>query len=87
MIGPNVIQKIIDDTGNNWMGMSAILVLSILNVHFLAGFPFLFAMCACAGIVIWVFVDVEKGRKDALEWAESAKAAKYEADGIATKDA
>ena len=37
MIGPNVIQAIIDDTGNNWKG-----------------FPFLFAMCAAASLVIWI---------------------------------
>ena len=36
MIGPNVIQAIIDNTGNNWKG-----------------FPFLFAMCAAASLVIW----------------------------------
>lgn len=36
MIGPNVIQAIIDDTGDNWKG-----------------FPFLFAICAAASLVIW----------------------------------
>ena len=36
MIGPNVIQAIIDSTGNNWKG-----------------FPFLFAMCAAASLIIW----------------------------------
>ncbi len=36
MIGPNVIQAIIDKTGDNWKG-----------------FPFLFALCAAASIVIW----------------------------------
>ena len=36
MIGPNVIQAIIDDTGDNWKG-----------------FPFLFALCAAASLVIW----------------------------------
>ncbi|KAB8291859.1 hypothetical protein EYC80_006641 [Monilinia laxa] len=46
IIGPNVIQAIIDSTNSNWMG-----------------FPFLFALCALAGIIIW-FVDVEKGRED-----------------------
>ncbi|KAK0243386.1 MFS general substrate transporter [Armillaria nabsnona] len=53
MIGPNVIQAIIDDTGNNWMG-----------------FPFLFALCFCASLVIWFGVDVTKGRQDAVAWAE-----------------
>ena len=36
MIGPNVIQAIIDHTGDNWKG-----------------FPFLFALCVAASIVIW----------------------------------
>ena len=36
MIGPNVIQAIIDNTGDNWKG-----------------FPFLFALCTAASIVIW----------------------------------
>jgi len=57
MIGPNVIQAIIDRTGNNWMG-----------------FPFLFALCFAASLVIWLFVDVEKGRIDAVAWAEQRKA-------------
>ncbi|CAK5263510.1 unnamed protein product [Mycena citricolor] len=56
MIGPNVIQAIIDSSGNNWMG-----------------FPFLFALCVCASLVIWFAVDVEKGRRDAVAWAESIR--------------
>ncbi len=36
MIGPNVIQAIIDKSGNNWKG-----------------FPFLFALCTSASLVIW----------------------------------
>ncbi|KAG6894689.1 hypothetical protein C0992_005116 [Termitomyces sp. T32_za158] len=57
MIGPNVIQAIIDATGNNWMG-----------------FPFLFALCACASLVIWFGVDVAKGRSDAVAWAQKVRA-------------
>jgi MFS-type transporter involved in bile tolerance (Atg22 family) len=53
MIGPNVIQAIIDNSGNNWKG-----------------FPFLFALCVAASIVIWFAVDVEKGRRDAACWAQ-----------------
>lgn len=56
MIGPNVIQAIIDKSGNNWMG-----------------FPFLFALCVSASIVIWFGVDVEKGRRDAVEWAQGIR--------------
>ena len=56
IIGPNVIQAIIDNTNNNWMG-----------------FPFLFALCTAASIVIWC-VDVEKGRKDCRVYVEERKA-------------
>ncbi|KAK7696120.1 hypothetical protein QCA50_000763 [Cerrena zonata] len=53
MIGPNVIQAIIDNTGDNWKG-----------------FPFLFALCTAASIVIWFGVDVTKGRRAAVIWAD-----------------
>ncbi|TFK28943.1 MFS general substrate transporter [Coprinopsis marcescibilis] len=53
MIGPNVIQGIIDQSGNNWKG-----------------FPFLFALCISASILIWFGVNVERGRRDAGHWAE-----------------
>lgn len=56
IIGPNVIQAIIDNTNNNW-----------------TGFPFLFALCTAASIVIWC-VDVEKGRKDCRVYIEERKA-------------
>ena len=36
LIGPNIVQAIIDKSGNNW-----------------EGFPFLFALCTCACLVIW----------------------------------
>lgn len=36
------------------------------------GFPFLFALCAAASIVIW-FVDVEKGRENARKYFEDRK--------------
>lgn len=55
-IGPNVIQPIINKSGNNWMG-----------------FPFLFTLCLCASLVVWFFVDVEKGRRDALAWADKMR--------------
>jgi MFS-type transporter involved in bile tolerance (Atg22 family) len=58
MIGPNVIQAIIDKSGNNWKG-----------------FPFLFALCAAASLVIWFGVDVETGRRDAVKWANETKSA------------
>ncbi|KAJ7581388.1 autophagy-related protein 22-like protein [Mycena floridula] len=63
MIGPNVIQAIIDRTGNNWQG-----------------FPFLFALCACASLVIWFGVDVEKGRSDAGQWADEISNAQRDGD-------
>ena len=60
MIGPNVIQVIIDKTGDNWKG-----------------FPFLFALCVAASIVIWFSVDVEKGRRDARIWADGRRRGGY----------
>ena len=52
VIGPYVIQRMIDDAnGNSWMG-----------------FPFLFALSAVATLVIWFGVDMEKGRRDAQEF-------------------
>ncbi|KAG6330357.1 hypothetical protein ID866_8731 [Astraeus odoratus] len=56
MVGPNVIQAIIDKTGNNWQG-----------------FPFLFALCTAASLIIWFVVDVKKGRRDAVKWASSQR--------------
>src|ERR1700749_4046599 len=38
-----------------------------------SGFPFLFALCASAGLVIWFGVDVERGRRDAVLWAEEKR--------------
>lgn len=40
------------------------------------GFPFLFALCTAASLVIWFGVDVEKGRRDAVSFA-----AAYRTDG------
>jgi hypothetical protein len=36
------------------------------------GFPFLFALCSAASIVIW-FVDVEKGRENCRIYVEERK--------------
>lgn len=52
MVGPYVVQAIIDKTHDNWQG-----------------FPFLFAICTAASLVIWFGVDVAKGRRDAVRWA------------------
>ena len=67
MIGPNVIQAIINATQDNWKG-----------------FPFLFAMCAAASAVIWCGVDVERGRRDAVAWAERNRA--YAETGVLVED-
>lgn len=56
MVGPIVVQAIIDNTGNNWQG-----------------FPFLFALCSVASLIIWFAVDVEKGRRAAVNWASSQR--------------
>lgn len=58
MIGPNVIQAVINNTGNNW-----------------DGFPFLFALCASASLVIWFGVDVQEGRRAAVRWATERRGA------------
>ena len=52
MIGPTVIQAIIDKSGSNWKG-----------------FPFLFGLCFSASLIIWFGIDVKKGRRDAVAWA------------------
>ncbi len=67
MIGPNVIQAIIDRSGDNWKG-----------------FPFLFALCLCASIVIWFGVDVTTGRRDAVAWAEKHRS--YAETGVFTSE-
>jgi hypothetical protein len=36
------------------------------------GFPFLFALCSAASIVIW-FVDIEKGRENCRIYVEERK--------------
>ena len=56
MVGPNVIQAIINKSGSNW-----------------DGFPFLFALCAAASLVIWFGVDITKGRRDAVGWADETR--------------
>ncbi|KAL4081450.1 autophagy-related protein 22-like protein [Scleroderma yunnanense] len=56
VIGPNVVQAVIDKTGDNWQG-----------------FPFLFALCTAASLMIWFAVDVERGRQDAVKWASSQR--------------
>lgn len=33
------------------------------------GFPFLFALCTSASLVIWFGVDIQKGRRDAVRFA------------------
>ena len=52
MIGPSVIQAIINKSGNNW-----------------DGFPFLFAVCIAASLVLWFAVDMQRGRRAAVRWA------------------
>ena len=63
MIGPTVVQAIIDRSGNNWKG-----------------FPFLFALCLVASLVIWLGVDVTKGRRDAVAWAHNQRKKGLEVD-------
>jgi hypothetical protein len=37
------------------------------------GFSFLFSVCLFASLVIWIFVDVPKGRRAAAVWAEDTR--------------
>ncbi|KAF8512989.1 autophagy-related protein 22-like protein [Gautieria morchelliformis] len=69
MIGPNVIQAIINNTQNNW-----------------EGFPFLFALCAAASLIIWVGVDVPKGRRDAVRFAAEKRASSAAVIGSQSQD-
>src|SRR4051794_37197268 len=68
IIGPNVIQAIINATDNNWMG-----------------FPFLFALCSAASIVIW-FVDIEKGRENCRIYVEERKLVRVAKEAGLTTD-
>jgi len=61
ILGPNVVQAIIDKTGNIWHG-----------------FAFLFAICLAPSLVIWLTVDVPKGRRDAERWAAERRSAVYD---------
>jgi len=47
------------------------------------GFPFLFALCTAAALVIWCGGDVTKGRRDAAAWAVETRAKRDEKkDGV-----
>jgi hypothetical protein len=69
MIGPTVIQAIIDKSGSNWKG-----------------FPFLFSLCLTASVIIWCCIDVKKGRRDAVAWADKADRHDKSAEGAADAD-
>jgi MFS-type transporter involved in bile tolerance (Atg22 family) len=57
IIGPNVLQAIINRRHNNWLG-----------------FPLVFALCFSGCFIIWFFVDIQQGKRDAVAWAESQRA-------------
>ncbi|KAJ5887997.1 hypothetical protein N7495_008038 [Penicillium taxi] len=63
IIGPNVIQAIINNTRNNWMG-----------------FPFLFAICTAAMMVVGL-VNIEKGREDCKRFTEQRKIGRVVTEG------
>jgi hypothetical protein len=86
MIGPNVIQAIIDSSGNNWMGARIFFIVVSEPLTRSIGFPFLFALCTSASLVIWFAVDIPKGRSDAVAWADGVRAAKYAEDGLVMKE-
>ncbi|KAL1301955.1 hypothetical protein AAFC00_002411 [Neodothiora populina] len=68
IIGPNVVQAIINATNNNWLG-----------------FPFLFAICAVASVVIW-FVDVEKGRASCRKFEQERTAVRVEREAVDSEE-
>lgn len=37
------------------------------------GFPFLFALCMAASLLIWFGINVETGRKNAERWANDMR--------------
>jgi len=65
IIGPNVLQAIINRTHNNW-----------------DGFPLLFALCFCGTVIIWFFVDIQQGKRDAVAWAEARRGLSDESSPI-----
>jgi MFS-type transporter involved in bile tolerance (Atg22 family) len=55
------------------------------------GFPFLFSICLTSGLIIWLAVDVPKGRRDAERWAAEQRGTVYDVrsalDGTRKDDA
>lgn len=49
------------------------------------GFPFLFALCSAASIVIW-FVDIEKGRENCRKYVEERKLVRVAKEAGLTTD-
>lgn len=81
MIGPNVIQAIIDNTRES-THTHTYFFLSFSHTrpeNNWEGFPFLFALCLAASLVIWFGVDVHKGRRDAVRFAEEKRPSKGKA--------
>ena len=85
MIGPNVIQAIIDDTGNNWKGfpfLFSICTAASLVIWFgEPGFRFRRLLVSNA---VSQGVDVNTGRRDAVAWAEKNR--RYIDTGILGED-
>jgi Vacuole effluxer Atg22 like len=52
VVGPNVIQAIIDKNGSNWKAFLALFAISVLG-----------------SVVLWLGVNVPKGRHAAAQWA------------------
>lgn len=86
MIGPNVIQAIIDNTRQFtdprlFLFFCYLLIKTNLCVLLFIennwqGFPFLFALCAAASLVIWFGVDIQKGRRDAVRFGDEKRKGK-----------
>ena len=75
MIGPNVIQAIISRTREHphFPDECACAYIFAPESNW-EGFPFLFALCVAASLIIWFGVDVQTGRRDAVRFANEKRA-------------
>lgn len=84
MIGPNIIQAVIDRT-RLFPAVLAVLAVDVIPENNWEGFSFLFALCSIASLVIWFGVDVQKGRRDAVRFADERRFVKIHAPAHASE--
>jgi hypothetical protein len=61
------------------LGIRSWVVISASGNNY-TGFAFLFALCTAATLLLVIFVDVKKGRADALDYAERKRAEQYQSN-------